>query len=83
MVILNHGLPESWKISEDGKEYVFKLREDVTFSDGEKFNAEAAKANFDAILDNADRHTWLESVRLMQEVDNSGEKVLKLQGNMS
>ena len=73
-------LAESWKISEDGKEYVFKLREDVTFSDGEKFNAEAAKANFDAILDNADRHTWLESVRLMQEVDNSGGKSVEVTG---
>ena len=73
-------LAESWEISEDGKEYVFKLREDVTFSDGEKFNAEAAKANFDAILDNADRHTWLESVRLMQEVDNSGGKSVEVTG---
>lgn len=42
--------------------------------------AEAAKANFDAILDNADRHTWLESVRLMQEVDNSGGKSVEVAG---
>ena len=73
-------LASSWDISEDGKEYVFKLREDVSFTDGEKFNAEAAKANFDAILDNADRHTWLESVRLMQEVDNSGGKSVEVTG---
>lgn len=73
-------LAESWEISEDGTEYVFKLREDVTFSDGVVFNAEVAKANFDAILDNADRHTWLESVRLMQNVDAAGGKSVEATG---
>lgn len=73
-------LAESWEISEDGTEYKFKLREDVNFTDGEKFNAETAKANFDAILDNAERHTWLESVRLMEEVDESGGKSVEATG---
>ena len=73
-------LAESWEISEDGTEYKFKLREDVSFTDGEKFNAETAKANFDAILDNAERHTWLESVRLMEEVDESGGKSVEATG---
>lgn len=73
-------LAESWEILDDGTTYVFKLREDVSFTDGVKFNAEAAKANFDAILDNADRHTWLESVRLMQEVDNNGGKSVEVTG---
>ena len=58
-------LAKSWTISKDGKMYVFQLRTDMYFSDGEKFNARAAKANFDAILDNHQRHGWLESVRLM------------------
>lgn len=35
------GLAESWDISEDGKSVTFNLRHDVTFHDGEKFNAEA------------------------------------------
>lgn len=73
-------LAESWEVSEDGKEYIFKLREDVTFTDGEKFNAEAAKANFDAILANAERHTWLESVRLMEEVNKAGGKSVEVTG---
>lgn len=45
------GLATEWEISEDGLTWTFKLREDVTFHDGTPFNAEAAKANFDRILD--------------------------------
>lgn len=41
------GLAESWSMSEDGKEWTFKLRQDVLFHDGEEFNADAVIANFD------------------------------------
>jgi peptide/nickel transport system substrate-binding protein len=34
-------LAESWEVSEDGTEYTFYLREDVTFHNGEPFNADA------------------------------------------
>lgn len=43
-------LATSWTKSEDGKEYTFKLRTDVTFQDGIAFNAAAVKANFDHIF---------------------------------
>ncbi|KAB1653606.1 ABC transporter substrate-binding protein [Pseudoclavibacter chungangensis] len=43
-------LASSWTISEDGLEYVFQLRDDVTFHDGEPFDAAAAVANFDHIF---------------------------------
>ena len=43
-------LASSWTISEDELEYVFQLREDVTFHDGEPFNAQAVKANFDHVV---------------------------------
>lgn len=39
-------LAKSYSISEDGLEYTFVLRDDVTFSDGEKFNAAAVVVNF-------------------------------------
>ena len=73
-------LAESYEVSEDGKTYVFKLREDVYFTDGAKFNAEAAKLNFDAILDNYERHSWIESVILMKEVENSGKESVEVTG---
>ncbi|MCR8656207.1 ABC transporter substrate-binding protein [Paenibacillus endoradicis] len=44
-------LATEWTLSEDGKSYTFKLRQDVTFHDGTPFNAEAVKYNFDRILD--------------------------------
>ena len=60
-------LAESWEISEDGKTYTFKIREGATFSDGVKVDANAIKANFDAIWDNIDRHVWMESANLITE----------------
>lgn len=44
-------LATDWTISEDGLEYVFNLREGVSFHDGTPFNAEAVKFNFDRMLD--------------------------------
>ncbi|MEP4649962.1 MAG: ABC transporter substrate-binding protein [Ilumatobacter sp.] len=41
------GLAESWEFSEDGGALDMKLREGVTFHDGEPFNAEAVKANIE------------------------------------
>ena len=33
-------LAESWKVSDDGKEWIFNLREGVTFHNGDRFTAE-------------------------------------------
>ncbi len=40
-------LAESWEGEPSDTEYVFNLRQDVTFHDGTPFNAEAVKVNFD------------------------------------
>ena len=62
-------LAESWEISPDGKVYTFKIRKGVTFTDGTPCDAYAVKANFDAILENRARHTWLEMMHLLEKVD--------------
>jgi peptide/nickel transport system substrate-binding protein len=46
-------LAKSWSISDDGLSYSFKLREDVTFSDGTPFDGAAVKANLDWTKDPA------------------------------
>ncbi|MFT4259997.1 ABC transporter substrate-binding protein [Microbacterium sp.] len=40
-------LATSWEVNDDLTAFTFHLRDDVTFSDGTPFNAEAVKANFD------------------------------------
>jgi peptide/nickel transport system substrate-binding protein len=56
----NHGnitpwLAKSWEVSPDGKTYTFHLRDDVTFSDGTKFDAEAVRVNLAHIVDPASK----------------------------
>ncbi len=47
------GLAESYTVSPDASVYTFKLRKDVTFHDGAKFDASAVKATYDHIVDPA------------------------------
>lgn len=44
-------LAKSYSISRDGRIYTFKLREDVTWHDGERFDAEDVIFTFETILD--------------------------------
>jgi peptide/nickel transport system substrate-binding protein len=46
-------LAKSWEISPDGRSYTFYLRDDVTFSDGSKLNADAVLASLDHMRDPA------------------------------
>jgi peptide/nickel transport system substrate-binding protein len=43
-------LATDWTSSEDGLTWTFNLRNDVTFSDGEPFNADAVKFSIDRLL---------------------------------
>ncbi|MBS1203642.1 MAG: nickel transporter substrate-binding protein [Proteobacteria bacterium] len=61
-------LATQWTHSEDGKTWVFTLRDGVLFSNGEPFNAEAAAENFRAVLENRQRHAWLELVNQITDV---------------
>ncbi|GAK07789.1 nickel ABC transporter substrate-binding protein [Geomicrobium sp. JCM 19038] len=71
-------LAEDWQQSEDGKTTTFYLREDVQFSDGSPFNADDVKANFDKVLDNRERHAWLELANQLQEVNVIDEYTVEL-----
>ena len=66
-------LAESWTISEDGKVYTFKIRDGITFSDGTVCDANAILANFNAIIENKKRHTWLEMMNLLVGVSAPDE----------
>jgi peptide/nickel transport system substrate-binding protein len=61
-------LATEWSISPDGKEYTYKLREDVVFHDGEKFDAAAVKANFDFVKKPENAAT---AVSLLQHYDHA------------
>lgn len=42
-------LASSWSVNDTATEFTFKLRENVTFTDGSALNSEAVKANMDAL----------------------------------
>lgn len=54
-------LAESWTISEDGCQYTFKLRKNVTFHNGQKFTSADVAFSFDRILDpkTSSPRTWV------------------------
>jgi peptide/nickel transport system substrate-binding protein len=51
-------LATSWTISPDGVTYSFRLREGVTFHDGEPFNAAAVVLNYERLTNTSARHYW-------------------------
>jgi len=60
-------LAESWTVSPDRKSYTFKLHDNVTFSNGDKFDANAVKFSIDRV--NSDAWT-LTIKKYMAVVDN-------------
>src|SRR5579864_7297374 len=64
-------LATSWEITEDGKVLTFKLRDGVTFHDGEKFDAAAVKYNIerDKTMPESIRKADLASVDSVEVID--------------
>ncbi|MEW9699403.1 nickel ABC transporter substrate-binding protein [Paenibacillus sp. SI8] len=71
-------LAESWEISKDGKEYTFKIRKNVKFSDGTAFNAAIVKKNFDAIMKNSKNHSWLGFINVLDKTEAVDEYTFKM-----
>ncbi|MBT2757570.1 nickel ABC transporter substrate-binding protein [Mesobacillus foraminis] len=71
-------LAESWSISDDGKEYTFKLRKNVKFSDGTPLNAAIVKKNFDAVMKNSNLHSWLGVINVLDKTEAVDELTFKM-----
>ncbi len=71
-------LAKHWEISEDGVRYRFFLRQDVKFSNGEKFNAQAVKLNLEQVIANIEKHRWLELINQIDHLDVIDEFTLDL-----
>lgn len=71
-------LAKSWSHSENGKIWTFHLRDDVKFSNGEAFDAQAAAENFRAVLDNRKRHAWLELTNQITDVKALSKRELQI-----
>lgn len=66
-------LATDYEVSDDGLTYTFKLRDDVTFTDGAEFNAEAVKANLDRIIDSEGSLNNYKSLRDVGKVEVTGD----------
>lgn len=55
-------LAESWKVSPDGKEIIFNIRQGVKFSDGSDLDANVIKKNFDDILAHKEYWDWMAAI---------------------
>lgn len=75
-------LAKSWTISPDGKTYVFKLRDDVTFSDGTPFDAQAVLENLRRIRDPATK-TAMTTAYIAPYVDGRVIDAHTFQANLS
>ena len=77
---LEPSLAKSWKVSDDGKTYVFSLKENIKFSDGTSLDSFAIAQNFEAIMLNKERHNWLALVSVIDgwETPNKDTFILKL-----
>ena len=72
-------LAESWKVSDDGTEWTFQLRQGVQFHDGTALSAEDVVFTFERILDPATGSTqsqYIKDVQLIEAVDDFTVRIL-------
>jgi peptide/nickel transport system substrate-binding protein len=70
-------LAESWEVTEDGTVFTFKLREDVTWHDGEAFDADDVVFTFDTWMTD-EASVWREDF-VLGTADDGSEQVVTLE----
>jgi peptide/nickel transport system substrate-binding protein len=69
-------LAESWEISDDGLEYIFHLREGVTFHNGEPFNADSVVFTWNRYIN--PELAWNERWRMADNVEKVDDMTVKI-----
>jgi peptide/nickel transport system substrate-binding protein len=69
-------LAESWEISDDGLEYIFHLREGVTFHNGEPFNADSVVFTWNRYIN--PELAWNERWRMADNVEKVDDLTVKI-----
>ena len=62
-------LADSWDVSNDGKTITFNLRKDVTWHDGEKFDAHDVATTFNALIDPNTRTPYAGDFQMVENFD--------------
>lgn len=76
-----YSLATGFEVGPDGRTYILKLREGVTFADGTPFNAEAVKANLQRIQDPASRAAYANLIAPITEMNVLDEYTLELKSD--
>ena len=70
------GLATAWTVSPDGKVYTFSLRKNVTFHNGEAFNAAVAKWNLERNAAETTKNAHPEFFRGIEKIETPDDKTL-------
>jgi peptide/nickel transport system substrate-binding protein len=70
------GLAESWEISEDGTEYIFYLRQGISFHNGEPFNADDVVATWEYGL--SEYSSWPDRYSIAATVEKIDDYTVKV-----
>lgn len=71
-------LAEDYSVSEDALVYTFKLHQGIKFHDGEDFNAEAVKVNFERIMKDKSLRLNSRGFSLIKKIEIQSEYEIKI-----
>jgi len=71
-------LATEYSISDDAKEFTFKLRENVKFHDGEEFNADAVKVSFERIMNDEGLRLNSRGFNLVENIEVVNDHEIKV-----